>query len=576
AGVIGAMGNNGIGITGINWRVKIMPLRFLNASGSGTTDGAIAAIEYAIEAKQRGVNLRVLSNSWGGAGASQALEAAIEAARQEGILFVAAAGNSGSDNDTSPIYPASYGASNILAVAAIDSDGNRASFSNYGAHSVDLAAPGVSILSTYTGGGYKVLSGTSMAAPHVAGVAALLLAAEPSLSLPQLRTRLVGTVTPLSTLSGQLASAGTINAYNALSNTQTIQPPPVSSFSYHQTAQPAPYQETLDTRLMNADDAYVTVELPFDFSFFGESFSRIAVSTNGRIVPLVTGAEAPTTSDYANALTQGIAPYHDDLYPATAVVPSESGVWLHQSEDEVVITWIMIHYAHRASPTAESVVRFQVVLEASGAIYFRYGDTLAGSSNLDYGASATIGVAPVAGFGGKSLLISHNTPAPALVGSGKSLRLSAAHPTIRDFDGDGRSDIVVWRPAFGYWFVLLSSTDFSYAQHKSFQFGLPGDIPAPGDFDGDGMMDLAVFRPTWGLWYVAQSSSGFSSVTATQWGLPGDIPLPQDYDGDGRADLAVWRPSSGMLYVLRSSSGFNREAALLGSQQAFLTVQAGG
>lgn len=140
AGTIGATGNNSLGVVGVNWRVKLMALKFLSASGSGTTDDAIAAIEYAVRKKQSGVNLRVLWSVWGGGGFSQALDSAIGVAANNGILFVAAAGNAASNNDDSPSYPASYDRPNIVSVAALYYDGNLASFSNYGPSSVDIGA----------------------------------------------------------------------------------------------------------------------------------------------------------------------------------------------------------------------------------------------------------------------------------------------------------------------------------------------------------------------------------------------------------------------------------------------------
>ena len=174
AGTIGAEGNNGIGVVGVNWQCKIMPLRFLGPFGGSTSD-AILAVNYAAA---KGV--RVSNNSWGGGGFSQGLFDAINAAKAVGHVFVAAAGNNGSNNDSSPFYPASYNLDNLISVAATDNRDNRASFSNYGAVSVDLGAPGVNVASTYTASGYAYLSGTSMATPHVTGVVALVEALNPS------------------------------------------------------------------------------------------------------------------------------------------------------------------------------------------------------------------------------------------------------------------------------------------------------------------------------------------------------------------------------------------------------------
>ena len=154
SGTIGAVGNNGKGISGVTHNVKIMALKFLDSSGSGTTLDAIECIQYMIDMKNRGINIKASNNSWGGGGYSQFLYDAINSLKNNNILFSAAAGNSSSDNDSKPFYPASYNLENIISVAATDHNDSLASFSNYGVVSVDVAAPGVNILSTLPGGGY--------------------------------------------------------------------------------------------------------------------------------------------------------------------------------------------------------------------------------------------------------------------------------------------------------------------------------------------------------------------------------------------------------------------------------------
>lgn len=180
AGTMGALGNNGVGVVGVNWSVRLMACKFLDAFGSGTTAGAIACLDYVRIMKDRGVNIVATSNSWGGGGFSQALLDAIDVHRQQGILFIAAAGNSAGDNDTSPMYPASYYLANIISVASTTRTDARSSFSNVGRRTVHLGAPGSEILSTTIGNTYSTFSGTSMATPHVTGVAALLKAQNPA------------------------------------------------------------------------------------------------------------------------------------------------------------------------------------------------------------------------------------------------------------------------------------------------------------------------------------------------------------------------------------------------------------
>jgi serine protease len=222
AGTIGARGDNGVGVVGVNWDVKLMALKFLSAGGTGTTSDAIEAIQYAVAMKNRGVNLRVLSNSWGGGAFSQALLDAINAAAAADILFVAAAGNNSSNNDASPHYPSSYDAPNVVVVASTTRTDGLSSFSNYGATSVDLGAPGSDILSTTPNNTYSLLSGTSMATPHVAGAAALLLSLDGSLGYAEVKSTLLSTVDPIASLSGRTVTGGRLNVARAV---EVVGPP---------------------------------------------------------------------------------------------------------------------------------------------------------------------------------------------------------------------------------------------------------------------------------------------------------------------------------------------------------------
>jgi serine protease len=210
SGTIGATGNNATGIAGVNWNTRIMGLKFLSASGSGFLSDAIEAIDFAIKAKQAGVNIRVLNNSWGGSGFSQALLDEINLAGSNDILFVAAAGNSGANNETTPFYPCAFDAANLVCVAATDQNDGKASFSNYGATSVDLGAPGTNIYSTVRGNGYAYYNGTSMATPHVTGAAALILSVS-NLSVSNLKSQLLGGVDLLPALAGKTVTGGRLN-----------------------------------------------------------------------------------------------------------------------------------------------------------------------------------------------------------------------------------------------------------------------------------------------------------------------------------------------------------------------------
>lgn len=219
SGTIGAVGNNGIGVVGVNWNVKIMGAKFLSAGGSGTTANAIRAVDYTT---MMGVDLT--SNSWGGGSFSQALYDSIANAGANNILFVAAAGNNGANSDTSPAYPAAYNLPNIISVAATDHNDQLASFSNYGLVSVDLGAPGVNILSTLPGNSYGQLSGTSMATPHTSGVCALIKAVNPNIPYAQLKQVLLDATDPIPALAGRCVSGGRLNAFFAIAEPD-IDPP---------------------------------------------------------------------------------------------------------------------------------------------------------------------------------------------------------------------------------------------------------------------------------------------------------------------------------------------------------------
>ena len=213
AGTIGARANNGHPHVGVAWEVRLMACKFLSADGWGYLSGAIECIDFAVDN-----GAKVLSNSWGGGGFSQSLYDTIERARDAGVIFVAAAGNSGTDTDNSPSYPSAYDLENIIAVAAIDRRGKRASWSNYGATTVDIGAPGVDIYSctASSDSSYAAYSGTSMATPHVAGVLALMRAHDGGMSASELKAKILNTSLLLDDLRNRTVSGGLVHAGNAL------------------------------------------------------------------------------------------------------------------------------------------------------------------------------------------------------------------------------------------------------------------------------------------------------------------------------------------------------------------------
>ena len=216
SGTIGAIGGNGIGVVGVSWNVSMITVKFLGVAG-GTTANAVKSVDYITDLKTRhSLNLPATSNSWGGGGFSQALQDAIERANAAEILFVAAAGNDGDDIDATPSYPASYPNANIIAVASITSSGDMSSWSNYGATTVDLGAPGSGIYSTLPGkrpgtSTYGSYSGTSMATPHVTGGVALYSASNPGVSAATIKDAILNSAVPTSSLDGKTVTGGRLD-----------------------------------------------------------------------------------------------------------------------------------------------------------------------------------------------------------------------------------------------------------------------------------------------------------------------------------------------------------------------------
>jgi subtilisin family serine protease len=235
AGTLGAASDDGISVVGVAWHVKLMSLKFIGMQDNevvGTSADAVRAINYAIDMRRSGVNLRVINASWAGDEGSKSLRKAITNAGKEGILFVCAAGNGGIDDfqddvDEGSVFPAGWSSeiSSILSVTSISASGTVPSWANYGLTGVSVAAPGIGIISTLPLGNYGENSGTSMSTPHVSGIAVLLWAHEPALKPSDVRARIISTAEPVLDLASRSVSAGRANAYNALIGT----PAPVAS-----------------------------------------------------------------------------------------------------------------------------------------------------------------------------------------------------------------------------------------------------------------------------------------------------------------------------------------------------------
>ncbi|MCL4125256.1 UNVERIFIED_CONTAM: hypothetical protein GTU68_049749 [Idotea baltica] len=348
AGTIGAKGNNGKGVAGVNWNVKIMALKFLDANGAGGLADAIEVIDYMVAMKNRGVNIVVSNNSWGGGGYSQPLYDAILRAHQAGIIFAAAAGNAASDNDSFAAYPASYDISSVVSVASHDSQQNLSSFSNYGASSVDIAAPGSSIYSTYPGNSYSTLSGTSMATPHVSGALALLAAHSSSLTPSQLINRMYDSGSDLTSLNSLVRTRRKLNVSRMLRNLTSPVPAPAPEptgcdYDIDEISYSPDLSADSKAIVLQADEyGYYTVDLPFLFPFHGGTTEKVILSPNG----VIYTKSAPGAMDYVNtgaAPINSIAALHSDLISSV----NPNGVRVNVTSSKVTVYWRAKHYSNQ-------------------------------------------------------------------------------------------------------------------------------------------------------------------------------------------------------------------------------------
>lgn len=329
SGIITGEGNNGVGISGVNWKARILPAQFLTKDGSGSTAGAIEAIIYAADQ-----GARVMNASWGGGDDSQALKDAIDYGFEKGMLFIAAAGNESSNNDFTPAYPAAYDSPGLLAIASSEPDGKLSSFSNYGVVGVDLVAPGGGILSTVLGNDYERLSGTSMASPMAAGVAALILSVDSELTPTQLRNAMLNSVTENSIFSGVVATSGQLDAAKALAQ-------------LYETHKIWPGKMTIKTGNSFQFSTYRSVG---NVNWEVDDVSVGTVDENGLLTTLVEGALKITATDgagnLASTLVQVVTPKLLPTPPPTGgcVKSAEAAPNANRAEQTHGWLWSLLSY----------------------------------------------------------------------------------------------------------------------------------------------------------------------------------------------------------------------------------------
>jgi subtilisin family serine protease len=300
AGTIGAKHGNGVGVAGVMDEVSLMAVKFLSDEGSGSLADAVVAIDYATK-----MNVDLMSNSWGGGGFSQTLEDAIKAAKAKGILFVAAAGNNGTNNDSAPHYPSNYQVDNVVSVAAHTNQDSLASFSCFGKRTVHVAAPGHNILSTTPNNNYKVYSGTSMATPHVSGVIGLFIAQEGRQDVKVVRDRLMATTVPAGAYRKTTIAGGRVDAYNFLTDTRIPRQGPDES-----AWRVEPLASVFETTHPYANNAKITKT----YNFPGAKYVKFVIEKyeteanydfviikdgKGSVVEKISGAGQNYETDYA-------------------------------------------------------------------------------------------------------------------------------------------------------------------------------------------------------------------------------------------------------------------------------------
>ena len=584
AGIIGAVGNNGIGVAGVAWNVKILPCKFLDATGSGFLSDAIACLDYVAAMKDRGVNIVATNNSWGGGSFSQALSDAIDAQMQRGILFVAAAGNDGEEMPDVPfyqdsaLYPCAHYLPNVICVGATGDDDTRARFSNYGRQTVHLGAPGNQILSTLPGNSYGVLSGTSMATPHVTGAIALLKSANSNLDWRATKNLILagGDVKPFSapqlgsdftTISGRRLNANGALTCNNSSITRRVQPRtrerigiPVPgagmpTIKYHHVGEPLTLA-VLNIQCANPNGAVSVTISPGDvtvtLSDDGLGSDRVAgdgiysntwTPTAGGTYTLtfLGTSPLPGSGTVSDTVTVNVDPHLRAGFPVKSLhLPG-----FFAGSPNLVVGNI------DASPDLEILAPGL----AGGPIYAwkANGAVAAGwPVGLIDGGVGLLALGNLVGAGDRLEVVAGRADSPGTIeaysGSGvllngwpKFVNYVGSMPTLVDIDGDGTDE------------VFADGEDFSLHGYRSDGTDLPGfpvptftaassqllTTPLAADIDSDGRPELITTSFSNAGTSVFAFHSDGSPVSGFPVSSPGDIFLigVGDVDGDGQMEI---------------------------------------
>lgn len=505
SGMIGAVGNNSVGVVGVNWTTSLMGLKFLDSNGNGTSANAIAAIDFAVQAKIDGVNVRVLSNSWGGGSFSKAVLDEINKANENDILFVTAAGNYSSNNDLSPQYPASYGTANLISVAATDPRDALAYFSSWGPTTVHLGAPGVNILSCAPNNSYQYLSGTSMAAPYVSGVAALVLANSPSLTTAQVKSAILNNVDQVPSLTGMVITGGRLNAARAVG---AALPP-----SFAMTVSPS--SRTLSQGSATSFNISVNPKDGFNGS--------VQLSVTG-LPSGVAGTFSPSTTTSSSVLTLAASNTASFGY-WTLQVTGTSGALTRSTTVSIYVTAAQPPVACGTLSLVQSV-NTPSPLTAIAAGDFN-GDGIPDAVFLM--ATNRIGIALGSGSGNffyPTILTEPNTPLGVAVG---------------DFNRDGKLDLAIATAGSSSISIHLGNGDGTFQPASTFSAGASPFWLATGDFNGDGKLDLAIANNGSAnvSILIGQGDGTFATPVNYAAGSGPYWITVGDFNNDGKQDLAV-------------------------------------
>lgn len=550
AGTIGAVGNNAVGITGVAWNVKILPCKFLDATATGDTAGAIACLDYVATLKDQGVNVVASNNSWGGGLSSQALADAIVAQRERGILFIAAAGNAGRDNDSLLTYPCSYDLANVICVAATDDRDLLASFSNYGRGTVHLGAPGVNILSSTPGNTYSEFSGTSMAAPHVTGAVALLYAQNPTRDWRGVRNLIMAGGEARSSLANTISG----RRLDALGSLACADAPLVSRVRPLGSQIQVGIGAAVELSVLNvncadpAGNVTVTVNPSGEVvTLIDDGLGQDQVAQDG----LYTGTWMPSsvgTFDLGfpdgTVVQVQVDPHLKPGFPVKAFAGAGSyhgGPAIHvlvgnidaDSSLEILVTGLAQGplYAWKADGTP---VPGWPVLDPEGAAYPVLGEL----------ATSEPGLEVFSGHFGSDLGAHAGSGAPLPGWPRNSANYVATPPTLADIDGDGVDEIFTEEEDWKLHAYRASGALLAGWPATTLVGGQERHTPAIADLDGDGNLEIVTASGSvspGGVSLLVYDHDGtlVSGFPVSFNGHVDTFPVIGDVDGDGLLEIIV-------------------------------------